>query len=75
MNVRLADGIVFGTLPFCGVLVDTTTFRVVRVSARAGTALARLLDGDAAPDPFTDDLAARLTTAGLLRPAPGDGSA
>jgi len=78
----LPEHVILRELPFCGVLLDTRTSRVYRLSQPATAMLRRALDGtDAGPyepvirtrstasasAPALGQLIARLASAGLLR--------
>ncbi|MGI9099328.1 MAG: actinodefensin-associated protein B [Solirubrobacteraceae bacterium] len=79
----LPEHVILRELPFCGVLLDTRTSRVYRLSQPATAMLRRALDGTDAPGPYEPvirtrstasasapalgQLIARLASAGLLR--------
>jgi hypothetical protein len=51
-KIALADHIVFRELPFCGVLLDTRSFCIYRLSRRATGALRTALYGPLAVSPY-----------------------
>ncbi|MQA86928.1 MAG: hypothetical protein GEV03_20435 [Streptosporangiales bacterium] len=51
-TARLSEHAVFRELPFCGVLLDTRTFRVYKLSQRAAAALRTATCGPSEGNPY-----------------------
>jgi hypothetical protein len=80
VSAVLPEHVVFRELPFCGVLLDTRTSRVYRLTQPASAALRRALHGGDAPGPYEPVIRAgepsstgargligKLASAGLVR--------